>query len=202
MNQSLTSLVADVYTLTNRPDLVGETTLAVKNATLKAHNTDYYYKDLFETGIKFDFSQLQQSLEYKTLVPLWRAIKYLRKYYFDSNGTTGTPGDFLALITPDQVLDSYQINRENVFYVAGLELQIRSSDEQQYYLLGCYVRPDVTDAKYASWIADEQPAAITYEAAATVFKTIGYDEQAATYKQMVADEYAQLKITNTVANGF
>lgn len=201
MNQTLTSLVAAVITLTNRPDLVGATTLAVKNATLKAHNTDFYYKDIFETGVQFDISLTQQSLEYKTLIPRWRAVKYVRKYLVNPDGT-GIAGDFLNIVTPEDVIDSYQTDRENVFYVAGLELQIRSIDAQQYYLLGCYVRPDITDDNYSSWIADEQPMAIVYEAAAIIFKTIGFDEQLAAYKQMVADEYAQLKITNVVANGY
>jgi len=196
MNATLTSLVNDVYTLTNRPDLVGETVLAVRNATLKAHNTDYYYKDLFETGIQFDFAQAQQTFEYKDLIPRWRALKYLRKYFNDS------PADFLTIITPDQILDSYSVNRENVCYVAGTELQIRSNCDIQYLLLGCYIYPDVTVDNYDSWIADEQPAAIIYDAAATVFKTIGYDEQNAVYTNLVQAEYAQLRITNIQAVGY
>lgn len=197
---TLASLIADVYTLTNRPDLVGETALAVRAATLKAHTSDYYYKDIFETGVMFDVSARQQSLEYKTLVPRWRALKYLRK--FDNSSDPGCPGDFLDVITPEQILDSYSINRENVCYVAGLELQIRSRDAYQYYLLGCYVFPNVVTETYSSWIADESPMAIVTEAAATVFKTIGYDEQAATYARLTQEEYAMLRMTNIVANGY
>lgn len=197
---TLASLTADVYTLTNRPDLVGVTALAIRAATLKAHGSDYYYKDLLETGIQFDNSLAQQSIEYKTLVPRWRALKYIRKY--DYTTPPGTPGKFLETITPEQVLDSYSINRENVCYVAGLELNIRCSEAQQYFLLGYYVHPDVTVAGYSSWIADEAPLTIIMEAAATVFKTIGYDEQAAAYKQSVAEQYAELKLTNIVAVGY
>ncbi len=200
MNATLTSLVAAVYTLTNRPDLVGETVLAVKNATLKAHRSDFYYKDLIEHGIQFETSLAQQSLEYKTLIPRWRALKYLRK--FDPTIPPGTPGKFLDIISPESVLDSYAINRENVCYVAGLQLQIRSVQAWQYYLLGCYVYPDVTDESYSSWIADETSAAIVYEAAAIVFKTIGYDEQVSTYRIMVTEEYTELKMSNVVANGY
>jgi len=43
---SLAQLSTDVIALTKRPDLVAETTLAVKMATLKAHNSDYYPRDL------------------------------------------------------------------------------------------------------------------------------------------------------------
>lgn len=197
MNATLTSLVNDVYTLTNRPDLVGETLLAVRNATLKAHNIDFYYKDLFETGVVFDASLTQQSLEYKVLIPRWRAFKYLRKCDSQNN-----PLGMIELITPDSIFDSYQVTRENVCYVAGAELQIRSLDAFQYCILGCYLRPDVTTDNYTSWIADEQPSAIVYDAAATVFKTIGYDEQNAAYAKLVQDEYALLRITNIEALGY
>lgn len=200
---TLASLVADVYSLTNRPDLVGETQLAIRAATLKAHGSDFYYKDLFETGIQFDFSLNQQTLAYKDLIPRWRSLSYLRRYEYTagSGELLGCAGKFLTVITPESVLDSYSINRENVCYVAGLVLHIRALTASQYYLLGCYVYPDVTINGYSSWIADESPFAIVYEAAATIFKAIGFDEQAAFYRGLVADEYALLKITNIQAKG-
>lgn len=195
-------LVADVYTLTSRPDLVNETKLAVRAATLKAHGSDYYYKDLRETGLQFDFEVAQQSLEYKTLLPRWRALKYLRTYKFNSQTELGCAGPFLQILTPGEVLDSYSSAKENVCYVAGLELQIRTLAATKFFLLGYYIYPDVTELTYDSWIANDNPMAIIYEAAATVFKTIGFDEQTAIYKQLVADEYVELKLTNIVANGY
>lgn len=200
MNALLTSLVTDVYTLTNRPDLVGETLLAVKTATLKAHQSDYFYKDLFETGVMFDLSLAQQTLDYKTLIPKWRALKYVVPY--DYTVPPGVPGIALEIITPDLITDNYSILRENVCYVAGAELQIRTRAATQYFTLGCYLYPDTGTETYTSWIASEQSAAIVYEAAATVFKTIGYDEQNAAYRDLVAAQYAELKITNILANGY
>lgn len=201
MNATLTSLVNDVYTLTNRPDLVGETIIAVRNATLKAHNSDYYYKDLFETGIQFDFPKAQQAVEYKQLIPRWRSLKYVRKCYVGTDGKP-CPTEFLEVIAPENVVDAYSVNREDVCYVAGIELQIRANTALQYALLGCYIHPDVTPDNYKSWIADEQPAAIVYAAAAIVFKTIGYDEQTAAYQSLVTEEYAQLKISNISSTGY
>lgn len=201
MNPLLTSLVNDVYTLTNRPDLVGETLLAVRNATLKAHRVDFFAKDIFETGIQFDYEQNQQSLEYRELIPRWRSLKYLRKCYLDTTGAA-VSGEFFQVLTPDELVDSYGVNKENVCYLAGSELQIRSKDSIQYCLLGCYILPNVTTGDYSSWIAIEQPAAIVYEAVATVFKTIGYDEQNAAYAKLVDLEYVQLKQDNIQAVGY
>jgi hypothetical protein len=52
----------------------------------------------------------------------------------------------------------------------------------------------VTDEAYSSFIAREYPMAIIYDAAATVFKSIGYDEQAALIRDEVGAYYQELKI--------
>ncbi len=180
-----TDLVAEVYDLTKRPDLVAETELAVKNATLKLHQRDFYYKDLAETGIQFLSSEYQQELDYRTIFPRWRSVKYLRKY----DAPNDTPSTFLDLITPEEVLDAYHLQKENVYYASGNFLKIRSNTEEQYYLLGYYNNPIILPATYDSWIALDHRYAVVCEAAAFVFKTIGYDEQAQMYKVMLRDEY-------------
>jgi hypothetical protein len=184
---SFSSLLNDVYTITNRPDLIAETKLAVKQATLKMHHSDYYPKDIFETGLSWDPVSFTQSLAYKTLIPRWRTFKYLRKY------SDSLPGTFFSLLSVEESLDRYMINRDNICYVAGDMLEIRSSTQDSYMLLGCYLHPDITEEGYTSWIADEHPFAIISDAAATVFKMIGFDEQAAYMKQNVTEQVALLR---------
>lgn len=184
---TLSELISDVYTVTNRPDLVAETKMAVKQATLKMHQTDHYPRDIFETGITFPTPALIQSLDYKTLIPRWRTFKYLRKY------ADGYPGEFFTLLTPEETLDRYAINKENICYVAGEQLEIRSNTSDQFMLIACYLHPDITDTGFTSWIAQEYPYAIVYEAAAKVFKMIGQDEQHNAMRQEVAEQYMLLK---------
>lgn len=184
---SFTDLYNDVIAITNRPDLVDQTKLAIRSATLKAHHSDFYPKDLFETGIEWSAPALLQSLEYKAVVPLWRSFKYLRKY------TNGTPNTFFTMLTPEETLDDYGVNRENIVYLAGSFIEIRSTTLDQYMLLGCYIHPDVKEATYTSWIAEDHPFAIVYEAAANVFKQTGYDEQFAVYRDLKNQEYEILK---------
>jgi hypothetical protein len=191
-------LVNEVYTLTGRPDRVAETSSAIKSATLKLHQSDYYYQDIFETGIAFNSADYVQQLDYRALLPRFSAIKYLRKY----DNTSGTPMGFLSLITPEQVLDDYKIQKVDVFYAAGAYLQINSSTKEKYYLMGCYLNPDITESGYDSWIAQDHPFAIVFDAAATVFKAIGKDEEAAAYRTLVNEQIAILKAGNIVANGF
>ena len=96
-------LVADIYLITNRSDLVNETKSAVKAATLKAHKSDFYSKDIFEAGIEFDTPDFRQSLDYITLLSNFRAISYLRRVEdeLDDKGT------FFEIIAPTEVLDGY-----------------------------------------------------------------------------------------------
>jgi hypothetical protein len=187
MSTSFASLVADVMTLTNRPDLVNETNLAVRAATLKAHRNDDYIKDFAEYSVAFSSADFFQTLDYKSVIPLWRKPRYIRKYT-----TKGGPGNFLTYLEPEKVVDSYGDNRTDIFYVAGMNVQIRSSDSLQYILVGAYINPDVTPAAFNSWIADDHPFAIIYEATAILFKTIGFDEQVVTYRQMVAEQMQEL----------
>lgn len=195
---SFTDLTTKVYALTKRDDLVNETINAIQAATLKAHRSDIFFKDLFETGIAFDEARILQSLQYKQLIPLFRSIKYIRKC--DGSTIPPTPLEFLEMIAPENALDSYNCTRPNVYYIAGTVIQIRSIAAEDNFLFGCYVNPNITQEGYSSWIADEYPYAIVYEAVAIIFKTVGYDEQVSTYRAMVADEYAILKVGNIVAS--
>jgi hypothetical protein len=58
---TFSELCSEVHTLTNRPDLVNETKLAVKAATLKLHQKDFFYKDISEQGVSFSPSQISRS---------------------------------------------------------------------------------------------------------------------------------------------
>lgn len=192
-------LVADVKILTNRPDLDAEIKLAVKAATLKAHHTDFYPKDLYDVAIQWTPIAYQQALDYRTLIPRWRAFKYLRKY---DPTSTDADGDFFNIITPEQVLDGYGINRDNVCYVAGEQLEIRSSTQDDYMLLGCYRHPDITELTYSSWVALDHPYAIEYEAASKIFKMTGFDEQATMMSREVVEQFTLLRNSNILGNGY
>ena len=197
MATSFASLVADVITLTNRPDLVNETNLAVKAAVLKAHQSDDYIKDFQEVALQFTAPDYYQSLDYKSVLPYWRKPRYIRKY--DASGAG--PGVFFTYIVPEQSMDLYTVDRTDIFYVAGSNIQLRSSTSFQYILVGYYNNPVVTPAGFSSWIADDHEFAIVYDAVATIFKTIGYDEQVAAYRQLVAEQYQLLKQHATTGLG-
>lgn len=194
---SFAQLKADVMTLTNRPDLSAETELAIRQATLKAHHSDYYPKDLYETGIRFSEPALLQDLEYKQLIPRFRALRYIRK-----TDVSNADLEFIEILDAGTLLDSYKRDKDNVCYLAGEVLHIRSSTPLEYVFFGCYIHPLTSPDSYKSWIADEFPFAIVYEAAATVFKTIGFDEQAAAFKQLSSEHLMEMRNSSILAQGY
>lgn len=195
---TLSELYAEVYSLTQRPDKVAETESAVKAATLKAHQSDFYYKDIFEFGIAFDTSEYVQNLDYRAAQPRWRALKYLRKYDYVNEA----PGKLLDILLPDQVFDRYGTQKQDICYVAGAFVQINSSSQEQYYLLGCYLNPDINSFSYTSWIAQDHPYAIVYDAVATIFKSIGKDNESTLYRTLVAEQIMMVKMSNVQAIGY
>jgi hypothetical protein len=63
-------------------------------------------------------------------------------------------------------------------------------------LFGCYLHPTLTPANlYNSWIAEEMPWAIIYEASRVLFKSIAFTEQANEFAQLVAEQVGELKLS-------
>lgn len=196
---TLAELYAEVYLLTNREDLVAQTAAAVRSATLKIHQLDYFYKDIFETGIIFPAADYLLQFEYRTQFPRWRALKYLRK----TNSVGYDDGQFIKIIPiPEFVENQYGTNEADVCYVAGDLLQIRSSTKLQYATLGCFLNPDITPSGYNSWVALDHPYAIIFEAAASIFKQTGDTDQFAAYMRMSAEEQQLVRISNIQPQGY
>lgn len=200
---TLATLVADTESITKRPDL--PTALHVKNALLKAHSSDYFLQDIFETNISFPTAASVYSLDIKSLIPRFRTMKYLNVI----DPITEEYCRKLTGIPIEKFLDSYEYLRTDVFYVAGSNVQIRLAGNSygnpavlgdRFFGLGCYLYPD-TSLLSPSWIADQFPFAILYEAARTLFKTIGYDEQSTSMERLVAEAISEVRMTGITTVG-
>lgn len=197
-------LVSEVKTLTNRPDLVAETILAVKSATLQLHRRDFFAKDLVEVALIYPTSDYLQSIDYRNIFPKYRALKYLRK--FDPTNATFPDygmGPFFKLITPEQVLDSYFQTQTDVCYLAGGNINLRSSTAIQYSAIGIYVNPTVeTPETYSSWVADEAPYAVVYTATANLMGAVLRDTAGQNANNALAAlEFAEVSNSNITATG-
>lgn len=167
-----------VYTITNRPDLVAETKLAVRQATLAAHRSELFPRDLKELVLPLTSLSVFQ-LDIPSYFPNWRKFEYIRPYTV----LTGTPSDILIsaneFLGPDAILDEYLIEKVNVAYVAGNNLNIKLQAAYDGLLVGYYQNPVLSpEASYESWIAREHPSVIVLDAAMRVLDSIGYNDAA------------------------
>lgn len=195
---NLTELQNEVFLLTNRPDKADLTQSAIRAVTLKLHQKEYFYKDLLESGVTFPTPEFIQQVNYRTILPTFRALKYIRR--LDTN--TGTPAEFFDIVVPETVLDSFGAERVGVCYIAGNILQLKSHVSFTDVLLGCYLNPDVSVTGYNSWIALDHPWAIIYEAAAQVCKTIGKQEEEASYRLLAREQWEAMIVSNIQAQGY
>lgn len=199
-----------VYTLTNRPDLVAETSLAVRQATLAAHRSDYYKKDIVELLVSPGSAAVHQ-LDISSLFPNLRNFAYIRPY--DSVGAS--PASFLLEpLKPDGIFDEYLVEKVNVYYVAGNNLNVKLAAAFDSFLVGYYSNPVLSpDAAYESWIARSQPALIVIDATRRIFDSIGYNDAArrldtllfgpppGTISMPTGGEYQLLKMTEIEDQG-
>lgn len=168
-----------VYTLTNRPDLVAETKLAVRQATLAAHRCEKFMKDEVEVFLPL-VSASSFQIDIPSYFPRWRQFSYIRP--FDS--VAQSPAPFVLggneMVAPDAIIDEYGSVKTNVWYVGGTNLNIRLSGNYDSFLVGYYSNPLLSpEDSYESWVARDQPAVIVIDAARRVFEAIGYQEAAA-----------------------
>lgn len=197
---NLTELQAEIYSLTNRPDLVADTLVAIRAATLKAHHSDFYYKDCQQAVLQLQTPDFVNTFD-TTLLLRYRSMAFLRKWYPSGiNVQTGLPsgkaGKFLTARGIADVLDSYGRDATETYYIAGTQVNINMKEQLASFLVGWYSHPDISTATYTSWIAQEHPYAIVFDAASTVFKGIGYDEQSTRYGNLVSEQFAELKMSN------
>lgn len=193
---TLASLQTDLQSIIKRPDLFDDSALHIKNALLKAHTKDYWLKDIYETNFQFGTAAINYTLEPKTLIPLYRSMKYLTII----DPITEDVVRELKPLPVESWLDSYGYIKDYVWYVAGTNVQIRCSGQETIFGLGVYLYPDTTLAT-PSWIADEFPFVILYEAARTMFRLIGFDEQAASAERLVKEAMDDLVKTAITSKG-
>lgn len=182
-------LYSEVVSITDRADLVNETISAIKAATLKAHMLDFFSKDIHETGIEFTESGNIHTLDYTDIIPNFRSLAYLKRV----DSATDQTGKVLEIITPAEIVDSYNRLRTDIAYIAGRSLEIRSAVSCSKFLMGCYVSPIVDQNNYSSWVAIQHPHAIIYEAVRRILMLTSQLEESNGYARLVLEEYQLLK---------
>jgi hypothetical protein len=179
---SYTQLLADIYTLTARPDLAAETALAVRKATMKFHMADFWVNDLATVPVTLPVLPTDGSVSFRYTLDLTDAGTYprLRKLAQIKEYNTVLTGQEIkfARKESDMIQDAYLLEDINYWAQTGRSVAIRSNKVLVQIAVDYYKYPNVVPANYDSWIADQFDMAVIEEAASNIFSIIGKDAEA------------------------
>lgn len=179
------AMVADVITLTARPDLADETALALRTATNNAHFSDAYSRDLVTQSVQLPNASYQTSLNIPTLFPKLRGLSAIKALDINGAPIAVSPDSQIEVIELGDIYDDYGTLRNNIAYLAGENVNVRSLTNSYGYLVEWFKAPETRRDTYTSWIAQLYPDVILYWAASLVLDTNGNEEKATKFMKQV-----------------
>lgn len=180
-------LLTDIYALTARPDLEAETELALRTATVNAHLSDAYPRDMFTSQVQLPNASYLSSLDVPSLFPGLRGINKITPLDSNLQPVILSPEDEIKIIELGDIYDDYGQLRNNVVYLAGDSINIRSLLNSYGYIVSWFRSPNLRRSTYNSWIAQVYPTIIVYWAASIVLDTNGNEAKAQKYMKMTSD---------------
>lgn len=176
-------LITEIRSAINRGDIDDKIARALRLVTTRAHNTDYYWRDLAEVNLLF-VADTMVTLDTSTQLSRFRQVSYMR--YFDPESEI--PGMFLTAIAPTDLLDEYTYYKVDCYYMAGVNLNARFQYVASGARLGYWQNPDVTPGGYNSWIKDTMPDLLVEGAIAYLYNGLGKQEEARAINRMIGFE--------------
>jgi len=180
-------MLEDIYTLTARRDLDAETELALRTATVNAHLCDAFPRDLFVSQVQLPNAAYMASLNIPTLFPGLRALSQIRPLDSNLQPAVLSPENQIAIIELGDIYDDYGQLKNQVAYLAGDSVNVRSWFNSYGYLVSWFKAPMLRRADYNSWIAQLYPTVIIYWAASIVLDTNGNEAKAKKYMDMTTN---------------
>lgn len=191
MNSLFTSLYDEIVNLTQRADLVSETKFAIREATTYFHHLDFFPQDLVEESISSDGVSYLVTIDLTTLTR-FRKLAYIRLYDISTGEVLP---NFVEMLPPDRVLDSYKLDKIDVAYQAGTSLNVKMGVPATGLIISYYKNPILDENNYDSWVASRYPIQILTRAITTLFTMIGYVEEANKYSKLLMGDGRQAGLT-------
>lgn len=177
-------ILEDIYALTARRDLDVETELALRTATVNAHLCDAFPRDLFVSQVQLPNAAYMASLNIPTLFPGLRGLSQIRPLDSQMLPMVLSPENQLEIIELGDIYDDYGQLKNQVVYLAGDSVNVRSFMNCYGFLVSWFKSPLLRRAEYNSWIAQLYPTVIVYWAASIVLDTNGNESKAKKYMDM------------------
>lgn len=167
---------------TGRPDLAAHIDMGIRTATVRAHHTDFFWKDAFRGYVTYTPVSGKSYVDIPNFTsdfPLFRALKTV--YCVDID--TDSPVEKLTYRTMGDEYDEEGRLRPSIYVLAGGLRIYPRVQTGKLELLG-YNNPNVGFDTYSSWIADLYKDEIAAWASGIVFARSGALEQAQEIQRM------------------
>jgi hypothetical protein len=191
-----------VDTLTKRPELTTLRDMAIRMATLRAHQVDFFPRD--QANVPLVYTPMSGNEIYIDIPNIFDSVTQLRTPDFLQalDSTTLIPAETLEhVVDYKNFWDEWNCIRPSVFTLLGSTLRFRSLANTGRAQLYYYKNPVVTDVGYSSWIADLHPDELAVWAASIVWMRAGFQEIAQQslaaiqmFKEMLVTSYLSSKV--------
>lgn len=174
-------LEALVVEQTRRPEIPAVTKAAIRTATMRAHHTDFFPKDVGIGSLAYvpDSSTFRDFPNISASLSRLRSIKTLQGI----ESASMAPVEAFEFRDLDDVYDADGNRRPSIYHIIGDTLRIYPQVQTGLLQVFYYQNPVTTDATYNSWIADTYPDELAAWASAIVFARTGFAEMAQEFQR-------------------
>lgn len=188
---------AQVIVYTKRPELVSLTDSAIRMATLRAHQVDFFNRDQRNQLLNYTppvgnelFTDIANIY---TTIPLLRTPDFMQS----EDSLTFQPTENLEhVLEYKDFYDQYNELRSSVFTMMGTTLRARFASATGRARLFYYQNPDVASATYSSWIADLHKEELAMWAAGIIWARSGMQELAQQVQRDYVVPFKELLVTS------
>lgn len=189
-------LVASTITVTKRPDLTSEVTLALKKAIIKEHSAFDYPRDLANLQVALTQpvaanNRYTLSLATLGLYPALRKISLIQEIPDIVEPAISSVQNNALIFKEkkhDNVFNTYGQEINQYYYRLGSSINIVAPRQVDNINIVYYGLPDLSNtATYSDWLADMFDYVIYTSAAAEIFRIIGKSAEQKMQLQMLAD---------------
>lgn len=180
---------------TRRPEVAAITQAAIRTATLRAHHTDFFNRDLAMGTLSYTPSSsasLYDFADVSTTLIRMRAFQLLQCI----DATTAVPTETLGYREVQDLYDSDNVMRTSVYTMIGDTLRIYPVAATGKLTAYYYKNPVTTEIGYSSWIANEYPDELAVWAAAIVFARTGFAEMANDFQKTHVQPFKELLVSS------
>lgn len=182
---------------TKRPELVTLTDSAIRLATLRAHQVDFFSRDQASSVLTYTPPTTNEI--FVDIPDIYTVVGRLRTpdFVHIEDLTTLLPTEQLEYaVDYKNFWNAENELKQSVFTLLGTSLRIRayaSTGRCRFYY---YLNPVVSSVGYSSWIADEYPEELALWAAAIIWMRSGFQEIANSTQRDIIVPFKDMLVTS------